>query len=860
MIAYEEELSMRESDAMQYHLPFDYKGSIEEFSLHTKVYRAGRKPQFVEQPDGSLSFSGDDQLYEASMRKRDFKPEKSLTINLPKNIDIPEVVLQENMDGSHYFLINAYKKGKSTEKVRSNRIGIIWDNSLSGLQRDKKKELDLLDMIIKQKRNVTIELGLLNITFKKAGSFNIKNGDWSELRKYLENVTYDGGTDLSKLNEKILSAGEYLFFTDGMSTFGENEASLKKPVYIISSSAKADYSASKDICLKSGGKHVNLINTTVQEAYKTLSSSGLQFLGIQEKKSVSEVYPSMPTEFSGHVSVAGIVNSGTSKLTLLFGRNGEVESSQTVELKKTPNDIKVHRIWAQKKIAEMDIRYEQNKEDIELLGRQFGIVTRNTSLIVLENVADYIQYEITPPEELLAAYNEMAKNNRIMRENRMDNLLYKAVTMVENLKDWWNTDFEPVKLFPVPKKEDSINITAISAETHEDADSIDIISSEDDDEAEPVQYIDVPVFIEEEAAAQELFMIVEDNIDVSSYGIMSSEDNANQAQADRYVSPSGVSAGSNRRIVEAAKVARIKLPEIKSDKEYIEQLRSAGDAYATYLSLRDNYMGTPGFYFDVSDYFYKNNQKEKGLLVLSNLAELDIENADLFKTLAYRLKENGEYAYELFVTGKILSWRPMDVQSHRDHALALQDNGRYQESLDRLYSILNASYSMLTTSRNQGIEEIIVCEINNLISLHRNKLDLSAIDSKIIADLPVNVRVVINWNKDNTDIDLWVTDPRGEKCYYKHNRTSIGGRISKDFTQGFGPEQFLLKKAVNGTYKIETNFFGERQFTLSGPTTIMGEIYLYYSDGREERRVITFQNGEKGKEKNGVLIGEFVFE
>ena len=24
----------------------------------------------------------------------------------------------------------------------------------------------------------------------------------------------------------------------------------------------------------------------------------------------------------------------------------------------------------------------------------------------------------------------------------------------------------------------------------------------------------------------------------------------------------------------------------------------------------------------------------------------------------------------------------------------------------------------------------------------------------------------------------------------------------------------------------------------------MGEIYLYYSDGREERQVITFQNGE----------------
>jgi hypothetical protein len=87
----------------------------------------------------------------------------------------------------------------------------------------------------------------------------------------------------------------------------------------------------------------------------------------------------------------------------------------------------------------------------------------------------------------------------------------------------------------------------------------------------------------------------------------------------------------------------------------------------------------------------------------------------------------------------------------------------------------------------------------------------------------------------------------------------LGGRISKDITQGYGPEQFMLKKAINGTYKVETNFFGERQVTLSGPTTIMAEIYLYYSDGRQERQVVTLRSGEAGRERDGVLIGEFIF-
>lgn len=65
-------------------------------------------------------------------------------------------------------------------------------------------------------------------------------------------------------------------------------------------------------------------------------------------------------------------------------------------------------------------------------------------------------------------------------------------------------------------------------------------------------------------------------------------------------------------------------------------------------------------------------------------------------------------------------------------------------------------------------------EINQLIANHRSQLNLSNINPKIIADLPVNIRVVISWNKDDTDIDLWVTDPNNERCYYSHKETEIG--------------------------------------------------------------------------------------
>ena len=825
LVAYEETLTFQNRNVLQYRLPLDFPTPIQDFSLRAKVYRTAQKPQLVEQPDGSFSFTGHNQIYEASLQRPNFKPSKSLAINLPKETNVPEIAMQKNTDGSYYFLINSYLKNDERTNTWSNRIGIIWDNSLSGLSRDQNKELELLDRIIRQKQNLTIELGLLNITFQKAKSFTIRNGDWSELKSYLQSLTYDGGTDFSRINERTLPADEYLLFSDGLSTFGPKTILINKPVYSVCSSLKADFSTLKAVSIRTGGKYVNISAASADDALMQISRNNLQFMGIEEKSLVSEVYPSVPAETAGHIAVAGIVRATSGEITLLFGHNGKVESRQKVRLHTESTDMQVNRVWAQMKISEMDIQYEQHKDDIEILGKQFGIVTRNTSLLVLEEVADYVRYDIIPPAELLSEYNRLQKNQQVQKEQRVNNLLERAIACVDELKTWWNTDFSIQKKYPVPVEDElTTNEIAMSEEN--------------------------AVVLRERADGENAVMRMAVSTDASpSVSPESARMMENAAAADAK-SPGGS---------QSIQIAYIHIPQIKSDKDYIQRIKSAVNPYSEYLTLRETYMGTPGFFFDVSDFFYEKKQQETSLLVLSCLADLDLENAELFKTLAYKLKERGWYESELFITGKIREWRPMDAQSHRDYALALQDNGRYQEALECLYSVLNASYSPEAASRDSGIEEVIVCEINNLISRHKNKLILTDINPKIIAGLPVNIRVVINWNKNDTDIDLWVTDPNGEKCFYSHKRTSLGGRISRDIIRGYGPEQFMLKKAINGTYKVETNFFGERQVTLSGPTTIMAEIYLYYSDGRQERQVITFQNGEKGKEKEGVLIGEFKF-
>jgi tetratricopeptide (TPR) repeat protein len=262
----------------------------------------------------------------------------------------------------------------------------------------------------------------------------------------------------------------------------------------------------------------------------------------------------------------------------------------------------------------------------------------------------------------------------------------------------------------------------------------------------------------------------------------------------------------------------------------------------------------------MADWFFKLNDREKAIRILTSIADIDLENASLYRLLGYRLKEYKEYALESYICKKVIQWRPMEPQSYRDYALALADNGQYQVALDSLYSLLTQSYSQSINSRSGGIEEVVVTELNHLIAKN-STLNKSAINKELIKAMPVDIRVVINWNMNNTDIDLHVRDPYGEICFYSHKATAIGGRISQDITQGYGPEQFMLKKAVKGKYEVFVNYYGDSQVKAEGPSTIMAEIYSEYADKKEQRQVVCLQMSKESKKTadGKMKVAEFEF-
>ena len=877
IIGYEQLLGVKDNASFLYSLPLHFKRPLKEFDFSITV-ASNYIPEVGSDCNTHLKFEELNKVFTSSVSEKNYTPNGAFNIIIPKTADAAEVSMQE-VKGQYYFLINTFPTIKKIEKKIPDVITVIWDASLSGLKRDHKKELNLLDSYIKAKGQLTVLLYQVALDFKKIDTYTISGGNWNEMRKTLENVVYDGATDFSTI--RYFPPGkEYLVFTDGLNTFGNIDNMILPiiPVYTICAAPTADYSLLKYVAAKTGGAFINLNELDIAAAQKYLTEQTLQFLGIKSNSNINDVYPSVATPVVNNCTIAGISNSASQTIKLQFGYGSTVAFEQSVDmnfiLQKT-NFINIEKIWAQKKIAELDIQYEKNKDELTAIGKKYSIITRGTSLIVLDSVTDYVRYEIEPPAELMGEYT------RLMIEKKSDAIanekdaLTEAETYFNSVQSWWNTDFYPmpaegpghgVKKSLRPDGDGDSTLRERSPNAYTEVTTI--------DSGRYVFHNDSLVITQGVGAwsGSTMSVPVMDSLgNVSTYfsTSTSSVTFANAAMAgsrevDRdgswkdvgYYLQNGLYARSN--ISDTGLMSSINLKDVTAEKSYLKELTKVGkeDRYKKYLEIRKT-NNLPSFYSDIATQFFKDGDTATGYRILSNIAELNLDDHELYKMLGYRLKTIGRFDDEMMAFKKVLKLRPQDPQSYRDYALALADAGKYQQALDTLYLALTKDYDQQLKDLYPGIEEIIVTEINELIAQHGEMLNISKIDKSLIKEMPVDVRVVLNWNMNATDIDLWVIDPNYEKCFYSHTLTAIGGRISRDFTQGYGPEQFVLKKAMKGKYTVKLNYYGDSQQKIAGPTTVMAEIFTNYGSRFEQRKMITLQM-EKG-ENGEVLVGEFSF-
>ena len=298
---------------------------------------------------------------------------------------------------------------------------------------------------------------------------------------------------------------------------------------------------------------------------------------------------------------------------------------------------------------------------------------------------------------------------------------------------------------------------------------------------------------------------------------------------------------------------QINVKEWEPNEPFIATLKETPpqEQYQKYLELRKAYHNSPSFYLSVGQLFLQSEQENHAKLgkrILSNIVELELENHELLKILAHKYRQIEEHDISIYLFQQILELRDDEPQSKRDLALAYQAAGQYQKALDLFYEIVTTDWSNDIKGRFPLIKATVIYEMNNLIALHKDKLKLSRINKDLIIKTPLDIRVVLDWNTLETDMDLWITEPTGEECGFSNQLTEIGGRLTADYTQGYGPEEYLLKKAIPGEYIVKVKYYANRVQKISGPITIQVSIFTNYgSKNQTEEKLILQLAEEKGE-------------
>ena len=731
-------------------------------------------------------------------------------------------VVERDGDGARYFRIEDLPEAAAPTEppVPPERIGVVWDASLSRATEDLGSDFEALRALLRGWGSVEVRLLVLRDVVEHAGDFSVVAGDAEDLLEVLRGLEMDGGTaPLPSLDD---CCDLYLLFSDGLTTFGEPDLPVAgKPVYALSSAPVANHRVLRSFAESSGGAFFDLRRGDPAEVAAGIGADRLTFLGVEVTAGeVEDVTPSRPTPVAlGRFGVSGRLVSTDAEVVLLYGRGGEVTERRPYTLSGADAGASrlVARIFGQARADELSVRPDRNAEALLALGRQFGIVTPNSSLLVLETLEQHLEHDVEPAPSRTELHAKWRQHRRKVQERESTRLRRK----LETVRGWWSERVE----WWEKKYEAKPPSVKSSAEGPGD-----MTFAEGDMSLSDMEMASAPP-----PASSPRFL-----------ARMRSPSPPPPMSAAEAEDPGGPGSGEKGVAVRGW----------DPDTPYLRALRKAGDdrAYEAYLRLRPDFASSPSFFLDCANHFYAMGKGDIARRVLSNVVELDLDSPALLRICAYKLSTEGDHAAAAELLERVLALRPDEPQSFRDLALVLELTGSFRRAAELLWKVVTGDWD----GRFPKIETIALIELAHVIERARAEgawidTDALGIEGRLVRLLDADLRVVLSWDADNTDVDLWVIEPHGEKCFYQNRLTTIGGRLSDDFTGGYGPEEYMVRRALRGEYAIKANFYSSSQQDLVGPATILATIYTDYGRPEETRRVVTVRVEEV---KDVLDIGE----
>ncbi len=721
-------------------------------------------------------------------------------------------------------------------------VEVVWDASLSA-PKDRSKALALLQAYVHANPQAQVVVTVLRNKLV-SNKFEPGAARWTEIQAYLKALVPDGATNIHGW-KPAAQAQEVLFFSDVTHTWGLSEpAAVDLPVFVIDEEDRVDPAMAKFLAAKSGAP-IRLRQVSLEQALKI----------IQSAETISPVLAGADSSWHFEARQGGSLVRRACQVTAAPEVSSAVASADGGSVTGAPkfrtpggswvlgNPQSAAGFWCgQWLLEDLQAAPLSHQSEIQRWGQALSIPTASTALLVLESLDDYVRYGIVPAQADEKVRNAVAKSKQMalsQRQRAQQAHMNRLERDWQDRREWWSNPSAWVTLQghargkPAGRREaDNARPSSESTEARKQRALRDLHQM-----VEQLRQNAMPrhSLRATPAAPPASPSSPKDDEAAVPAGQLASEDDS--AKSDH----ESVQGGPSR--------VRVELRAVESAESYAPRLAQAQSAKAVmkaYLDLRPDFERSPAFYADVAERLLALKETTLGVQVLSNLVELMPEQAQALRLVAYRLERLGEMDEARNLLEAVAARSPYEPQSWRDLALQRAAVNDCDGATAYALRVILEPWD----DRFADISLIMLAELNEWLPRCKVAPDLTALPESLRANLPLGLRVVLRWDRNDTDIDLHITDPDKNTVYYGRPFSAQAGRLSRDCMSGYGPEEFILKNPKPGIYKIYAKYFDSNQSLLSRATNAELTVQTDFgSERKKERRI-----GARLLEGSGLIL------
>jgi len=669
---------------------------------------------------------------------------------------------------------------------------LLWDTSYSMVDRNLDNDLDYLNEYFFKNSNTEVTLIKFSNDIILTETYGIKNSNWLDLKKELQNTTYDGSTNYNKLI--VSESDEVLLFSDGY-TYDSKFPKLNASLIVISSNKEYNTDFLKTIAKGSKKEFVNL--RTVQSN----NSKASKFKTINGRVSDENGYLSDVTVISRDNNLQTITDS--------LG-NFSIEAQNR---------------------GILEFRYIGKNT---ILSRVSESTSKNIYMTDGNMILDEVILENKKKEVIDNGYGKLDKKSLGYSVETLDG--NKIIPSNTDVKDAVAGKFAGVK---IGANDDLTQFVGRGRYTTILGNQyglivVDGLAIKQSDSSMGAGFIGDTGFINPENIESVTYLK-----GLAATNIYGTEGRNGVLLIKTKTGSSSFKKKKKRQLGNTPTyIDDIEIEEI-IDKPYIREISQTTtieDAYKMYLSQRKLYGKDISFFFDIASYFKNWNNPYLVKRILSNVLEINKKlNLEILRALAYKYDEFELFEESIKVHKQLISFKPSESQSYRNLALSYQLNKQFTKAQEIYNKIHTNQYSDVNSFN--GLKQTINAEYKNLVALHNSNLIATNIPEFYKKNAEYDTRIVFEWSHFDAEFDLQIVNPQKRYFTWSHTQKEESSRFIKETSQGYGLEEFFITKKDKGEWLFNLIYYGKKTGDNSMPSFVKVTVYSNFGKSTQTKKV-----------------------